>query len=128
LSIPFIYVIIIPVLFLDFFLFVYQQTAMRLYWIPLVKRSDYIVFDRNELWYLNWIQKFNCMYCSYVNWVFSFAVEIGWRTEKYWCPIKYANKMRWWHNWQKYFADYWDVDWFKDVFHSTKEFYEEEKK
>jgi hypothetical protein len=31
LSIPFIYIMIIPILFLDVFLFIYQQTAMRLY-------------------------------------------------------------------------------------------------
>lgn len=118
LSIPFIYSMIIPVLFLDIFMFIYQQTAIRLYWIPLVKRRDYITYDRKELAYLNWIQKFNCLYCAYVNWFLSYAVEIAWRTEKYWCPIKHAKKMSWWHQWQRYFADYWDVEWLKETFHN----------
>lgn len=128
LSIPFIYSMIIPAIFLDLFLIIYQNTAIRLYWIPLVKRSDYIVFDRKHLDYLNWIQKINCLYCSYVNWLFSYAVEVWWRTEKYWCPIKSASKIKWWHYWQQHFADYWDADWFKECFTSTKEYYEETKK
>ncbi len=122
LSIPFIYAMIIPAVILDIFLFMYQQTAIRLYKIPLAKRSDYIVFDRRQLWYLNWLQKINCIYCSYVNWLFQYWVEVAWRTEKYWCPIKSATKKHWDHNWEKYFADYGDVDWFRDVFHSTQEF------
>ena len=127
LSIPFIYSMIVPALFLDLFLFVYQNTAIRLYKIPLVKRSDYITFDRKELDYLNWIQKINCLYCSYVNWLFSYAVEVGWRTEKYWCPIKSAKKMKVSHDWQRYFADYGDPEWFKECFHSIDEYYKEKE-
>lgn len=123
LSIPFIYAMIIPAFILDLFLFIYQQTAIRLYWIPLVKRSEYIVFDRKQLDYLNWLQKINCIYCSYFNGLMSYAVEVAWRTEKYWCPIKHAQKIKWWHDWQKHFADYWDHEWFKEVYHSTKEYY-----
>lgn len=120
LSIPFIYSMIFPAVILDVFLFIYQQTAIRLYWIPLVKRSDYIVFDRKFLDYLNLFQKFNCLYCSYVNWLFSYAVEIAWRTEKYWCPIKNSHRVKWWHDWQEYFADYWDPEGFKEEFHNKK--------
>ncbi len=122
-SIPFIYMMIVPAIILDIFLFIYQNICFRLYWIPLVKRSDYIVYDRKLLDYLNAIQKFNCLYCSYVNWLFSFAVEVWWRTEKYWCPIKHARKMKWWHDWQKFFADYWDSSWFKTIFNSSEEFH-----
>ncbi len=124
LSIPFIYSMIIPAVILDIFLFIYQQTAIRLYWIPLVKRSDYISFDRKHLDYLNVVQKINCLYCSYVNWLFLYAVEIAWRTEKYWCPIKHASKMKWEHDWEEYFADYWDPEWFKQCFRS-KDAYKE---
>ena len=67
LSMPFIYGMIIPAVFLDICLWIYQQTAIRLYGIPLVKRSDYIQFDRKFLSYLNLMQKINCLYCSYVN-------------------------------------------------------------
>lgn len=122
LSMPFIYAMIIPAVILDLFLFMYQNTAIRLYKIPLVKRSDYIVFDRKELDYLNLVQKINCLYCSYVNWLFSYAVEVAWRTEKYWCPIKYAKRNKWWHDWEEYFADYWDPEWFKNTFCSLEEF------
>jgi hypothetical protein len=44
---------LIPAFILDICLFIYQNTAMRLYRIPLAKRSDYIVYDRKELAYLN---------------------------------------------------------------------------
>lgn len=122
LSIPFIYSMIVPAVFLDIFLFVYQQTAFRLYRIPIVKRGDYIIFDRRMLDYLNVLQKFNCMYCSYVNWLFQYAVEVWWRTEKYWCPIKNARKKSWEHDWEKNFADYGDPVEFRKIFHSTEEF------
>lgn len=127
LSIPFIYSMMIPAVILDLFLFMYQQTAMRLYRIPLVKRSDYITLERKHLDYLNWVEKLNCIYCSYVNWLFAYAVEIAWRTEKYWCLIKHAKKMTSSHNWEKYFADYGDADWFKEVFRKNQEFYQDEK-
>ncbi len=116
LSAPFIYMMIIPAVILDLFLFLYQNTAIRLYKIPLVKRSDYIKLDRKQLDYLNLIEKFNCLYCSYVNWLFSYAVEIGGRTERYWCPIKYANNKKWWHYWERYFSDYGDAKWFRDIY------------
>lgn len=123
LSIPFIYSIAIPTLILDFFLFVYQQVCFRLYWIPLVKRRDYVTYDRRFLDYLNIVQKINCLYCSRVNWIFSYAVEIWGRTEKYWCPIKSSSKLKWWHDWQKHFADYGDPKWFKECFNKNEIFY-----
>jgi len=127
LSIPFIYAMILPAFVLDICLFIYQQTALRLYGIPLVKRSDYIVFDRKKLPYLNFLQKINCIYCSYFNWLMQYAVEVAWRTEKYWCPIKHAKKKYWEHNWEIYFADYWDAQWFKKTFCNVKEFYKKEE-
>ena len=121
-SFPFIWFMLIPTIILDICLFIYQNTAIRLYKIPLAKRSDYIVFDRKQLAYLNWIQKLDCIYCSYVNWLFQYAVEVAGRTEKYWCPIKHARKKSWTHDWEEHFADYWDVEGFKEVFCSIKEF------
>jgi len=91
---PFIYGMFIPGIILDLSLFIYQQTAFRLYGIPLVRRSEYIQYDRKHLSYLNLIQKINCLYCSYMNGLFSYAVEVGGRTEKYWCPIKAARKKK----------------------------------
>jgi hypothetical protein len=106
LSIPFIYGMILPTIFLDIFLTIFQWTAFSLYRIPKVKRSEYIIYDRRFLDYLNIIQKINCLYCSYVNGVFAYAVEVGARTERYWCPIKAAHKPRFTHGWYKDFADY----------------------
>ncbi|MFA6184304.1 MAG: hypothetical protein WC682_04350 [Parcubacteria group bacterium] len=105
-SLPFIYSMIFPVVILDIFITVYQAAAFPLYKIPKVKRKDFIVYDRRFLDYLNIIQKVHCLYCSYVNGLFAYAVEIGARTERYWCPIKAASKMNVAHGWYKDFADY----------------------
>lgn len=106
LSIPFIYMMIIPTVILDLFATLYIWTAFPLYKIPKVKRSDHFIYDRKFLDYLNIIQKVNCLYCSYVNGLFSYVTEIGARTERYWCPVKAANKPKSYHNWYKDFADY----------------------
>ncbi len=121
-SFPFIWMMLLPAFFLDLCLFIYQNTAIRLYKIPLAKRNDYIVFDRAQLAYLNWIQKIDCIYCSYFNWLMQYAVEVAWRTEKYWCPIKHATKIKWSHDWEKHFAEYWDSEKFKKVFWSIEEY------
>ncbi len=115
LSAPFIYSMIIPAIIFDLFLTIYHKIAFKLYKIPYVIRKDYIIYDRKELDYLNIIQKINCLYCSYVNWLLAYAVEIAWRTERYWCPIKASRKMKWWHDWQEYFADYGDAEWYKSI-------------
>lgn len=106
LSMPFIYGMIVPAVLLDLALTIYQWTAFSLYRIPYVKRRDFFIYDRRFLDYLNLIQKINCLYCSYVNGLFAYAVEIGARTERYWCPIKAAHKPRFSHGWYKDFADY----------------------
>lgn len=116
LSIPFIYVMIFPVWLLDIFLFIYQTFAFPLYRIPKVRRRDYIIYDRKFLSYLNVIQKVNCIYCTYVNGLFAYAVEIGARTERYWCPIKAAKHPRATHSFYSEFADYGDAKGFKQKF------------
>ncbi len=125
LSAPFIYGMIFPALFLYIFLIIYQQTCFRLYGIPFVKRKNYIIYDRRYLDYLNIIQKANCLYCSRVNWLFSYAVEVAGRTEKYWCPIKASKNMKWWHSRQRYFADYGDPEWFKECFNKNDVYYKD---
>jgi hypothetical protein len=106
LSIPFIYIMIIPAVILDIFIIFYNNIALPLYRIPKVKRKDHFIYDRQFLAYLNIVQKINCIYCSYVNGLFSYATEIGARTERYWCPIKAAHKPISYHSWYKDFADY----------------------
>lgn len=109
LSIPFIYAMLIPVVLLDIFISIYQATAFPLYRIPKVQRSDYVIMDRRFLPYLNLIQKMNCLYCSYVNGLLAYAVEISARTERYWCPIKTAHKQPYAHAWYNDFAEYGDA-------------------
>ena len=78
---------------LDAFVSLYQAVCFPLYGIARVCRSEHLVFDRAGLPYLNLIEKFNCLYCSYANGVASFAHEVAARTEQYWCPIKHARRV-----------------------------------
>ena len=78
---------------LDTFVSLFQAVCFPIYGIPKVSRSDYMVFDRADLPYLNLIEKFNCFYCSYGNGVSAYAREVSARTEQYWCPIKHARRL-----------------------------------
>ena len=118
LSMPFIYSMIFPMWLLDLFLFIYQTFAFPLYGLPKVRRSEYIVYDRQFLDYLNLAQKFNCLYCTYGNGLFAYAVEIASRTERYWCPIKAARHPKAAHSYYKDFADYGDPEGFFEVANS----------
>ncbi len=66
-SSPLIYFMILPAMVFDVMLFFYQQVIFRIYKFEFIKRSDYIIFDRHYLAYLNPIEKINCLYCSYFN-------------------------------------------------------------
>lgn len=90
---PIIYSMIIPLLITDIFVTFYQFTCFPIYGIKKVKRSDYIVFDRHQLHYLNFIEKFHCTYCAYANGMIAYISEIVARTEQYFCPIKHARKI-----------------------------------
>ncbi len=109
-SMPFIYMMIIPAVILDLFITMYHLIAFPLYRIPKVKRGDYIIYDRRFLDYLNIIQKIHCIYCSYVNGLFAYSLEIAARTERYWCPVKSASKVMLNHGWYNDFANYGDPD------------------
>ncbi len=58
----------------------------------MLNRWDYIIIDRHLLSKLTFMQKVNCVYCSYVNGLYRYASDIAAETEKYWCPIKHKNK------------------------------------
>lgn len=88
-SAPFIWLVLIPVVFLHIIAEVYHQICFRLYGISLVKISDHIRIDRQHLDYLGFFEKINCMYCGYVNGFCSYMTEIAGRTELYWCAIKH---------------------------------------
>ncbi|MEX2488429.1 MAG: hypothetical protein WD356_02775 [Pseudomonadales bacterium] len=113
LSAPFIYAMIMPLAFLDLSISLYQHICFRLYDIPRVRRSRYIVLDRHQLAYLNGIEKLNCVYCGYGNGVIAFSREIIARTEQYWCPIKHARRVAGSHRRYHQFAAYGDADAYK---------------
>jgi hypothetical protein len=121
LSAPFIYGMIIPAVFLDICITLYQHVAFRLYGIPLVDRKNYIVYDRRFLNYLNLIQKIHCLYCSYVNGLFAYSVEIAARTERFWCPLKAAHKPKFTHAWYHDFADYGNPEEWNKKFYDEKQ-------
>lgn len=108
LTAPVIYSLIIPFAVMDLWVSAYQAICFRVYGIPRVKRSRYVVFDRSALAYLNLIEKFNCAYCSYGNGVIAYAREIASRTEQYWCPIKHARRVLGAHDRYPHFAEYGD--------------------
>jgi hypothetical protein len=89
---PIIYSMIVPMLFLDLCVSFYQATCFPIYGITKVRRGDYIIFDRQQLEYLNFIEKFHCTYCAYGNGLMAYVSEIVGRTEEYFCPIKHARK------------------------------------
>lgn len=125
---PFVYMMIIPAVILDIFLTVYQYSAFLFYRIPRVKRSDHFIYERQFLDYLNWFQKVNCLYCSYVNGLFSYAVEIGACTERYWCPLKATRHPRLPHNWYNDFADYGNPEeWAKKYSENDRAFHKAEE-
>ncbi|CAN7484959.1 hypothetical protein LJR029_000882 [Caballeronia sp. LjRoot29] len=90
---PVIYGLIVPLLIFDLGLTVYQIICFPVYKIEKVKRSDYIATDRWHLGYLNFMERFNCLYCAYANGIIAYGTEIAARTEQYWCPIKHANRV-----------------------------------
>ncbi len=107
---PLIYGMLIPAILFDVILFLYQHIIFRIYKFEFVKRSDYILFDRQYLGYLNPIEKLNCMYCSYFNGLMQYAAAIAGRTELYFCPIKHAKKVAYQHEYYDEFFRYGNED------------------
>ena len=107
---PIIYSVIFPLLFLDLCLTIYQATCFPVYRIAKVRRTDYIVIDRQHLEYLNVFERFHCIYCAYANGLLAYSCEIAARTEQYFCPIKHARKILGSHARYARFLDYGDAD------------------
>jgi hypothetical protein len=107
---PVIYSMIVPLVIVDLWATIYQAICFRAYRIPRVRRGSYILFDRQHLAYLNWIEAFNCLYCGYANGVIAYAREIIGRTEQYWCPIKHALRASDPHQRYYQFLEYGDAE------------------
>jgi hypothetical protein len=86
---PVIYSVILPLLLLDAFVSLYQFLCFPIYKIKPLRRSEFIVFDRQELKYLDWISKFHCTYCAYAVGLMGFVSAVIGATEAYFCPIKH---------------------------------------
>jgi hypothetical protein len=106
---PIIYGMIVPLAILDFFVSLYQATCFPIYGVAKVSRADYMVFDRQQLEYLNFVEKFHCTYCAYANGLVAYATEIVARTEEYFCPIKHARKILGTHAHYSRFLEYGDA-------------------
>ncbi len=118
---PVIYSLILPVLMIDAWASLYQAICFRAYRIPQVPRKTYIVFDRQRLGYLNWIEILNCAYCAYANGVIAYVREIASRTEQYWCPIKHALRVPDPHQRYYEFLEYGDADGYRERIEAFRE-------
>jgi hypothetical protein len=101
---------IIPVAMMDFWATAYQCICFPAYGIPKVRRSDYIILDRQKLHYLNSMERLNCAYCGYVNGAITYVQEIAGRTEQHWCPVKHAVRLKTMHSRYRYFLDFGDAE------------------
>lgn len=105
---PIIYSMIIPLAITDLCVSFYQATCFPIYGVQKVRRGDYIVFDRRQLDYLNWFQKFHCDYCAYGSGLIAYVGEVVARTEQYFCPIKHARNIIGTHKRYLNFLEYGD--------------------
>src|SRR5690606_30221117 len=84
-----IYSLFIPVVLADILIYFYQICYFGAFYIPKINRKEYVIFDRGKLDKLDWYEKFNCTYCSYVNGVVNYARAVAIQTEIYSCAIKH---------------------------------------
>ena len=127
LTAPVIYSGFMIFLLLDLFLTCYQYLCFPIYRIPRVRRSEYLIFGREDLPYLNIIEKFNCFYCSYGNGVAAYFREIAARTEQYWCPIKHARRIKAAHSSYARFFEYGDAESYRKGLERLRNEYDKEK-
>lgn len=108
-TMPIIYAMIVPLVAIDLLVSFYQFSCFPIYRITRVRRIDYIVFDRHHLSFLNFFERFHCVYCAYGNGVVAYIREVLARTEQYFCPIKHARKVLGTHERYQYFIEYGDA-------------------
>lgn len=114
LTIPVIYFALVPAVFMDAVVSIFQLICFPVYGIPMVKRSTYIVMDHHQLRYLNLIEKLGCAYCSYFNGLIGFIREVAARTEQYWCPIRHARPVQAPHSRYRHFFTYGDAEGYRN--------------
>jgi len=124
---PIIYAMIIPLVITDVFVSFYQLMCFPIYGIKKVRRGDYIVFDRQHLSYLNFIEKFHCTYCAYGSGIIGYVSEIIARTEQYFCPIKHAHKILGTHGRYARFLDFGEAENYEAKLEEYRQSLENEK-
>jgi len=124
---PIIYSMIIPLVVTDLFVSFYQAICFPVYGIKKVRRGDYIIFDRQHLSYLNFVEKFHCSYCAYGSGMIAYVSEIIARTEQYFCPIKHARKILGTHRRYVRFLDYGDAEDYEGKLESYRQRLNEDK-
>lgn len=125
LTAPVIYAGIVPLLLLDLFISLYQAVCFPVYGIPKARRGDYLVFDRDDLPYLNALEKIQCAYCSYANGLAAWFMEVAARTEQYWCPIKHARRIRDAHSRYPHFFEFGDAESYRKGLERLRKEYED---
>jgi len=111
LTIPFIWGMMIPALLADISVSIYQYICFPI----KVKRKDYVIMDRYNLFYLDKVEKINCWYCEYFNGVVAYVREVGARTEQFWCPIKHSKPLKDKHSRYDNFFDYGDYKKYREL-------------
>lgn len=89
-----IYSMIIPVAFLDLSITLYQWIYFSVMGIPKIKKSEFVVLERWDFSKLTGWQKFNCVYCEYINGILAFAKAVGVQTELYSCAIRHNHALK----------------------------------
>jgi hypothetical protein len=107
---PIVYSLLVPMALVDAWVTIYQAICFRAWGLSPVSRRPYFVFDRQNLVYLNALERLNCVFCGYANGVIAYVREVAARTEQYWCPIRHGRRVRDPHARYEGFADYGDAD------------------
>lgn len=87
-TIPFIYMMVIPIAFLDVMVQFYQWVCFSAYGLALVERKRFVNLSGRGRAVLSGVGRVHCLYCAYANGVLNYARAVAGETEKYWCPIK----------------------------------------
>lgn len=119
---------IIPLAVTDLFVSFYQATCFPIYGIKKVSRGDYIIFDRQKLNYLNFIEKFHCSYCAYGSGMIAYVSEVIARTEQYFCPIKHARKIIGKNRRYAHFLDYGEAESYESKLEQFRQVLNDESK
>jgi len=128
LTAPLIYGCVVPFLLLDLFVTLYQAFSFPIYGIPKVPRSDYLMFDRGKLCYLNFLERLNCQYCAYANGLLAYVVEVAGRTEQHWCPVKHARRYPSPHSRYSHFLPYGDATAYREKIDEVRQDFQDIKK